>query len=100
MKKLSLLILIFLLIIFTTITKNSTIKIEKKIYDTNENIRVLENKYELILLDYNYLSSPEKLLEYQSKYFEKELIAIDINKLKTISVDNKIFKINDFIKPE
>jgi len=60
----------------------------------------LENKYELILLDYNYLSSPEKLLEYQSKYFEKELIAIDINKLKTISVDNKIFKINDFIKPE
>ena len=100
MKKLSLLILIFLLLIFTTITKNSTIKIEKKIYDTNENIRVLENKYELILLDYNYLSSPEKLLEYQSKYFEKELIAIDINKLKTISVDNKIFKINDFIKPE
>ena len=29
------------------------------------------------LLDYNYLSSPKKLIEYQKKYFETELIPIE-----------------------
>ena len=62
MRKLILLISIFLLLIFTTITKNSTKKIEKQIYDTKENLRVLKNSYEMVLLDFNYLSSPKKLL--------------------------------------
>ena len=70
MRKLILLMSIFLLLIFTTITKNSTKKIEKQIYDTKENLRVLKNSYEMVLLDFNYLSSPEKLLNYQFKYFE------------------------------
>ena len=98
MQKLILLLSVFSLLIFTIITKNSTIEVEKKIYDTNENIRVLKNKYELILLDFNYLSSPEKLMEYQSKYFEKELIEMDINDLKKINVDKNIIKIEDFKK--
>ena len=34
------------------------------------------------MLEYNYLSSPEKLIQYQSQYFEKDLIKIDITKLK------------------
>ena len=45
MKKLIFVLSIFFLIIFTTITKNSTKEIEKKIYDTEENLRVLKNKY-------------------------------------------------------
>jgi len=51
MKKLIILLSIFFLIIFTTITKNSTKEIEKKIYDTEENLRVLKNKYEMVLLE-------------------------------------------------
>ena len=73
MKKITLLISILLLLIFTTITKNSTKEIEKKIYNSKEKIRVLKNKYEMVLLEFNYLSSPKKLLEYQSKYFEDDL---------------------------
>ena len=73
MKRLILLLTIFLLLFFTTITKNSTKEIEGQIYNTKENIRILENKYEMILLDYNYLTSPEKLLKYQSRYFENKL---------------------------
>ena len=95
MKKLILLLSIFFLLIFTTLVKNSTKKIEKKIYDTKENIRTLKDKHEMVLLDFNYLSSPEKLLEYQFKYFEDEINEIDLNNLKKINIiKNKIITEN------
>ena len=97
MKKLVLLLSIFLLLIFTTIVKNSTKEIEKKIYDTKETLRVLKNKYGMVLLDFNYLTSPKKLMEYQSKYFENELSEIDIIKLKKITLINNSLQIEEFI---
>ena len=97
MKKLVLLLSIFFLLIFTTIVKNSTKEIEKKIYDTKETLRVLKNKYEMVLLDFNYLTSPKKLMEYQSKYFENELSEIDIIKLKKITQINNSFQIDEFV---
>ena len=84
MKKIILLLSILFLLIFTTITKNSTKEIEKQIYDIKENLRVLKNKYEMVLIDFNYLTTPEKLMEYQSRYFENELDQVDIKKLKKI----------------
>ena len=97
MKKLVLLLSIFFLLIFTTIVKNSTKEIEKKIYDTKETLRVLKNKYGMVLLDFNYLTSPKKLMEYQSKYFENELSEIDIIKLKKITLTNNSLQIEEFI---
>ena len=97
MKKLVLLLSIFFLLIFTTIVKNSTKEIEKKIYDTKETLRVLKNKYGMVLLDFNYLTSPKKLMEYQSKYFENELSEIDIIKLKKITLINNSLQIEKFI---
>ena len=82
MKKILFIILLLFLIVITTITKNSTKKIDQKIYETKENIRLLKDKYELVLLDYNYLSSPEKLMNYQSKFFDDELIEVDIREIK------------------
>ena len=97
MKKIILFLSIFLLLIFTIITKNSTKEIEKRIYNKKENLRMLKQKYEMALLDFNYLSSPEKLMEYQSKYFENELKEIDIINLKKLTlVDNKI-QVKQFI---
>ena len=97
MKKLILLLAIFLLLFFTTITKNSTKEIEEKIYNTKENINILKEKYEMVLLDFNYLTSPEKLLKYQSTYFENELREIDITNLKKLTlIDNEI-QIKQFI---
>ena len=78
---------IILLIISTTFTKNSTKQLDKKIFETQENIRALVNKYELVLLDYNYLTSPNKLMEYSQKYFDEELKKKEIKDLK-----NYIFK--------
>ena len=97
MKKLIILLSIFFLLIFTTLVKNSTKKIEKKIYDTKENLRILKDKHEMVLLDFNYLSSPEKLLEYQLKYFEDEISEIDINNLKKIKIIKNKLIIEDFL---
>ena len=91
MKKIFLIFGILLLIIVTTITKNSTKEIENKIFSVRENISALKDKYEFVLLEYNFLSSPEKLLEYQSKYFQEDLISLDLNKIKEIKiVDNEV----------
>ena len=98
MKKIILLLTIFLLLIFTTITKNSTKKIEKKIYNAKENLRILEQKYEMVLLDFHYLSSPKKLLEYQSKYFEDDLKQIDIQNLEKIFFNKNNIEVKKFIE--
>ena len=78
-------------------TKNSTKDIEKKIYNTKENLRILEQRYEMVLLDFNYLSSPEKLMEYQSMYFENELKEIDITNLKKLTLVENETQVKQFI---
>ena len=100
MKKFLLFLPVLFLIIATTLTKNSTKKLDRKIFQTKENIRVLENRFELVLLDYNFLTSPKKLMEYQSIFFENNLIQLNINelnKLETLEDINldKSLKINN-----
>ena len=84
MKKFLLSIIIFFLIISTTIIKNSTKKIEDDIFSTEENLRALNTNYNEVLLEHNYLSSSEKLLEFQSLYFENELAQKNLNEIKLI----------------
>ena len=95
MKKLGLIVAIFLLILSTAIIKNSTKKIEDKIFTMRENLRVLNSELENILLEHDYLSSAEKLLEYQSMYFENELIQKDIKNIKIYKINEKEKKIQD-----
>tara|TARA_X000001036_G_scaffold376736_1_gene366208 strand:+ start:62 stop:373 length:312 start_codon:yes stop_codon:yes gene_type:complete len=97
MKKIVLILMVFLLVVFTSITKNSTKTIENKIYNVKENLRVLSDKHEMVLLEFNYLSSPKKLMEYQSKYFEDELEEIDILNLQEISLKNNKIKTKSFL---
>ena len=96
MKKIFLFFAVMFLIVTTTLTKNSTKKLENQIFTTKENISILKDKYELVLLDYNYLTSPKKLLDYQSQYFEKELTNIDINDIKELIVNKEKIIIQDF----
>ena len=96
MKKIFLFFAVIFLILTTTLTKNSTKKLENQIFTTKENISILKDKYELVLLDYNYLTSPKKLLDYQSQYFEKELTNIDINDIKELIVKKEKIIIQDF----
>ena len=98
MKKIFLFFVVIFLIITTTLTKNSTKKLESQIFTIKENISILKDKYELVLLDHNYLTSPSKLLDYQFQYFEKELSKTDINEIKEIIVKNEKITIQDFNK--
>ena len=88
-KKILLFIPIIILIISTAFTKNSTKKLDKKIFETQENLRVLNDIFELVLLDYNYLTSPNKLMEYSQMYFEKELRKIEITDLNNFTFKNE-----------
>ena len=96
MKKIILILSILFLIVVTTFTKDSTKKLDKQIFNIRENIRVLKDKYELVLLDYNFLTSPKKLLEYQSKYFETDLIPLDITQIKEIKEESNKLVITEF----
>ena len=88
MKKISLVIIIFLLIISTALIKNSAKKNEDTIFTVKENLRFLNSKFKKIKLEYDYLSSPDKLLQYQALYFDDELIEKDIQSLKKIEIIN------------
>ena len=96
MKKITLVFVIFFLILSTAIIKNTTKQIEDEVFTLNENIRILKSEFENVSLEYDYLSSSEKLIEYQSLYFENELIQKNINNIKIYNIFGDIKKIQDF----
>ena len=96
MKKISLVIFIFLLIISTALIKNSAKKNEDKIFTVKENLRFLNSKFKKTKLEHDYLSSPDKLLEYQVLYFDDELVKKDIQTLKKIEINNDKITISNF----
>ena len=103
MKKLTIIIFIFSLIFSTALIKNSTKKIEDEIFAVKESLKNYENELSDTRLEFEYLSSTEKLLQYQSQFFEKDLNQTNINKIKIItkklnnlSIDNSnIFNTNE-----
>ncbi|AAZ20855.1 cell division protein FtsL [Candidatus Pelagibacter ubique] len=88
---------ILVLILITSLIKNSTKEIEDQIFIVKENIRPLKSELEDVLLEFNYLSSPEKLVQYQTQYFEKDLIKIEIMNIKEIFKNNETLEIKDLI---
>ena len=95
MKKITLVLVIFSLILSTAIIKNSSKKNEDKIFTVKENIRVLNSELEKIKLEFDYLSSSEKLLEFQSLYFENDLVKKKIENIKVFKITNKVKKIEN-----
>ena len=97
MKKLFFFIPVILLVFATTVTKNSTKKLDKKIFEIKENVRVLQEKYELVMLEYNYLTSPKKLIEYQKKYFENQLLEADIENFNWLEINKSKIEIKKIL---
>jgi hypothetical protein len=90
MKKILVIFLILFLILFTAIVKNSTKRIDDKILVKQENISGLNKEFGDIKLEHEYLSSAEKLLEFQNLYFDDELVKKDIQEI--IIIDKEIAK--------
>ena len=91
MKKILVIFLILFLILFTAIVKNSTKRIDDKILVKQENISGLNKEFGDIKLEHEYLSSAEKLLEFQNLYFEDELVKKDIKEIILIDKEIKRF---------
>ncbi len=93
MKKFFVTLFVFSLIFSTATVKNSTKRIDDEIFVLKENIRDLKKNFENTRLEFDYLSSTEKLLEFQSLYFDNELIKFDIQKIQTIIRKNNEIQI-------
>ena len=96
MKKLLLAFTIIILVLSTAIIKNTTKKIEDKIFAYKESVRLLKSDLENIQLEYDYLSSAEKLLEYQSLYFEDQLVQKKIEDIKIYNISENVNKLEDY----
>ncbi len=93
MKKFPVIFLILFLILFTAFIKNSTKRIDDQIFTTKENLRGLKKNLENIKLEYDYLSSAEKLLEFQNQHFDDELVKKDIQNIMIIGTDKNYLEI-------
>ena len=93
MKKFSIIAFILTLILSTAFIKNSTKRIDDEIFIINENIRGLKRDYENIKLEYDYLSSADRLINFQNLYFDDELIKKDIRNIKVIYKNKKNLEI-------
>ena len=88
MRKILISFLILFLILFTAIIKNSTKNIDENIFALKENLKELKKEFGNIKLEYEYLSSTEKLLEFQNLYFDDELVKKAISEI--IIIDEKL----------
>ena len=81
MKNLLIITFLLTLVILTSVVKTSTRKLDSKIFTVEEEVKLLSNKKELILLENNYLSSPERLFELKKKLFKDNLVPINLKKI-------------------
>jgi len=95
MTKVLIFVIIFILIISTSLIKNSTKELDEQIYSLKENIIFLDDRFKDSKLEFDYLSSSEKLLEYQKLYFENSLLKKSIKDLKTLKIIDDRVIIND-----
>ena len=95
MKKILTIGLIFSLIVITSFIKNSTKKIDEELFSLKENISDLNLELDNVKLEFDYLSSPEKLTSYQNLYFENKFIQKSMNEIKIIEFTREKILIND-----
>ncbi len=89
MKNYFFILIIIILIILTSFIKTTTRELEAKIFNSEEQIKILIEKKELILLENNFLSSPERLFEFKKKLFDKKLIPLKLEKFVFVEKNEK-----------
>ena len=87
MKKYVILFGIIFLIITTSIVKSSTRQLEKKIFILDEEVKILEEKYNFLLLENDYLTTPERLVGLKEKIFKDKFFPINPKDIKKININ-------------
>ena len=95
MRKILTIGLIFSLIVITSLVKNSTKKIDEELFILKENISDLNLELDNMKLEFDYLSSAEKLINYQNLYFENKLTRKSINEIQIIDFTRGKILTND-----
>ena len=80
--------LIISLILFTALIKNSTKRMDDEIFIVKENIRFLKKEIDDLKLEYTFLSSGEKLMDFKARFFEDDLSAKRKDEIKIIENDD------------
>ena len=84
---------ILILIVLTSLIKSSTRELESQIYLLEENVKTLSDKKDLILLENNFLSSPERLFYLKNIFLEEKLIPLKFKKFLILKKWRVIIKI-------
>ena len=87
MKKYIIFFSIVSLIITTSIVKSSTRQLEKNIFTLEEEVKILEEKFDFLLLESDYLTTPERLIGLKEKVFKDKFFPIDPKDIKKIDLN-------------
>ena len=87
MKKYVILFGIIYLIITTSIVKSSTRQLEKNIFILEEEVKILDEKFNFLLLESDYLTTPERLIGLKEKIFKDKFFPIDPKEIKKIDLN-------------
>ena len=87
MKKYVIFFCIVCLIITTSIVKSSTRQLEKNIFILEEEVKILDEKFNFLLLESDYLTTPERLIGLKEKIFEDKFFPLDPKDLKKIELN-------------
>lgn len=94
MKKIIFIFSLLFLIGTTSVVKNMTKQLNTEIYLTNERLSTIQNKIDNLRLEFDYLTSPEKLIDYQKLYFEEELTPIKSSEIGIFNLNDGKFSNN------
>ena len=87
MKKYIIIFGIIFLVITTSIIKSSTRQLEKKIFILKEEVKILEEKFDFLLLENDYLTTPERLIRLKEKIFKDKFFPINPKDIKKINTN-------------
>ena len=87
MKKYIIFFCIICLIITTSIVKSSTRQLEKNIFILEEEVKILDEKFNFLLLESDYLTTPERLIGLKEKIFKDKFFPLDPKDIKKIELN-------------
>ena len=87
MKKYVIFFCIVCLIITTSIVKSSTRQLEKNIFILEEEVKILDEKFNFLLLENDYLTTPERLIGLKEKIFKDKFFPLDPKDIKKIELN-------------
>ena len=87
MKKYIIFFSIVSLIVTTSIVKSSTRQLEKNIFILEEEVKILEDKFNFLLLENDYLTTPERLIRLKEKIFKNKFFPLNPKDVKKINTN-------------